>query len=135
MAWPGAAWAIARLVPYIRKARRGSATGSDLQDASAAAALFAYPVVPAGSLRQMWRTPHAPDFKALRIQSLDVVYGALEQASDVPALLAVLDAQGVPYRSQVFAASGHNLLEDHDREAAVAAVIEAIAPEAARRTA
>lgn len=123
LARPGRAWLAGRLKPYLGKPRRtGAGTASDLRDPGAAAGLFSYPVMPLSALVAMWRTPHAPAFERLRCDRLDLLYGEHDQTSDTPALIAQLQARGIPHGAHGFAGSGHNLLEDHDRDAAVAVI-------------
>ncbi len=120
------------LTPWVAKpVRPGRATPVDLCDPAAAARFFQYPTLPLASLMAVWDYPREPDLRALRCETLDVLWGEQEQTSDVPAFLADLDAAGVRFRFQAFPRSGHNLLDDFDGAGAAGAIAAVIAPAAA----
>lgn len=117
------------LVPWVAKpVRPGRTSPVDLCDPAAAARFFQYPTLPLASLMAVWAYPREPDLRALRCETLDVLWGEQEQTSDVPAFLADLDAAGVAYRASTFPRSGHNLLDDFDGTDAAAAIAAVIAP-------
>ena len=66
---------------------------------------------------------------ALKIQSLDILWGQEDQTSDVPSCLAALTANGVAHRPHPYPASGHNLLDDYDGAAAAIAIADVLAPQ------
>jgi carboxylesterase len=116
-------------IPWIAKpVRPGRETCVDLVDPEASRRFFQYPTLPLASLMAVWAYPRDVDFAALRVASLDVLWGEQESTSDVPAFLAALAAAGVPHRARAFPRSAHNLLDDHDGPEAAAAIAEILAP-------
>lgn len=123
------------LLPWVAKpVRPGRATPVDLCDPLAAARFFQYPTLPLASLMAVWAYPREPDLRALRLETLDVLWGEQEQTADVPAFLAELDAAGVPCRAHAFPRSAHNLLDDHDGGAAAEVIAGVLAPPAVVET-
>lgn len=124
---------VRRLGLYVAKpVRPGRATCVDIVDPDEARAFFQYPTLPLSSLLEVWGSPRDVDFKTLRYETLDVVGGAEEQTSDVPAFLAMLDRQGVPYRLHDLPRTAHNVFNDHDKAAAAAIVADILAGQGAR---
>lgn len=118
--------AIARvLMPYVFKpVRPGRATCVDVVDARGALEGFQYPILPLEGLLQLWRCPQDQPLERVQARQLDVLYGALDETSDVARFLADLDARGVPHRRRAFARSAHNPFGDHDAAEAIAAVMD-----------
>ena len=115
------------LFPWVAKpVRPGRTTPADLCDPQAAERLFQYPALPLSSLMAVWGYPRTFDFASLRVASLAVYWGEKEGTADVPAFLAELEAAGVPHTARGFPLSGHNLLDDHDGEAAAAAIVDTL---------
>ncbi|MNS67811.1 Carboxylesterase [compost metagenome] len=113
---------------YIAKpVRPGRATCVDIVDPDEARAFFQYPTLPVSSLLEVWGSPRDVDFSSLRHETLDVIGGAEEQTSDVPAFLAMLDRQGVPYRAHWLPRTAHNVFNDHDKAEAAAIVADVLA--------
>ncbi|MFN3429194.1 MAG: alpha/beta hydrolase [Candidatus Sericytochromatia bacterium] len=124
-----------RLGLYVAKpVRPGRATCVDIVDPDEARAFFQYPTLPLSSLLEVWGSPRDVDFRALAFETLDVVAGEQEQTSDVPAFLAMLDRQGVPYRAHPLARTAHNVFNDHDKAEAAAIVADILAGRGAPAT-
>jgi esterase/lipase len=113
---PALARALSWLLPVYRKPQRpGRPTNTDILDEEAARRAFHYEALPLASLAAMTRVADAQSYDRTRARQVTVLEGAHDETSDIPAFLATLDANGIPYRTRRFARSDHGLLEDHER--------------------
>lgn len=118
--------------PWVAKpTRAGRTLPVDICDPASSQRHFQFPALPLTAVMEIWAYPRMTDFAALKIQSLDVLWGEEDQTSDVPSCLAALDAAGVAHRAHPFPSSGHNLLDDYDGAAAAVAIADVLAPIAA----
>jgi pimeloyl-ACP methyl ester carboxylesterase len=116
------------LSPLIAKPVRANRTlPVDICDPVASAKHFQFPAIPLAALMEIWAYPRVTDFQALRMGTLDVLWGEEDQTADTPSCLAALDVAGVAYTAHPFSASGHNLLDDYDGRAAALAIAERLA--------
>ena len=111
---------MAWLVPVFAKPKRpGRSVAKDTLDPVAASKSFHYPALPSQSLRAQWDMQDLVDIRQARFQDLSILYGEQDVTVDNEAALARLDQYGIPYSSYVYANSGHNVLQDYEKERAV----------------
>lgn len=116
------------LSPLVAKpVRANRVLPVDIADPVASQKHFQFPTIPLAALMEIWKYPRTADFQALKIGSLDVLWGEDDQTSDTPACLAALDAAGMAYTAYPFPSSGHNLLDDYDGRDAALVIAERLA--------
>lgn len=89
---------------------------TDIRDPEAAAKAFHIPAMPPRILFTLWEIQGEADPTRARFRDLNVVYGVHDDTADIPALLAGLKAAGIAHTATPFENSGHNVLQDFDRQ-------------------
>lgn len=108
----------------LKPTRAGRVTNTDTVDPEAARELFHFPAVPIESVKALWDVQDRVDLTRARFETLTLVYGAQDGSVDIGVLRRLLDDRRIPYVPHAFANSGHNVLEDHDKAAAVRVIVE-----------
>ncbi len=106
-----------KLFPYIpKRILPGRTTVSDILDIEAAQNIFQYLAIPTNSLRELSRAQDDFDPSSLNCSKLSIYYGKHELTVDVEHLFNILKENNIKFDSFRFDNSGHNLLEDFERE-------------------
>jgi esterase/lipase len=117
---PGALLLLRGLSPLVAKpVRPGRATWADIRDPAAAKRGLSYAALPPSSIHAQWSLQDQIDIRQASYRSLTIAYGAHDLTVDTGALLRLLDDAGLAYTARSFPASGHNILQDYDKQEAV----------------
>jgi carboxylesterase len=115
------------LVPLFAKPiRPGRVTWSDTCDPEAARAGFSYPTLPTVSLRAQWQLPRLIDLARVHCATLTLLGGEHDRTVDMRMARRLLDCHGLHYAAHTFPRSGHNVLMDYDRDAAIQVVLDVL---------
>ena len=115
----------ATLMPvFVKPQRADRVTNTDTKDPKGAMNSFHFPALASKSLVTVWTMQDQVDLKKISFEELWLLYGAADQTVDMPSTVAALQKLGIDYQERVFANSGHNILEDYDKDAAVQAILD-----------
>lgn len=108
------------LMPVFAKPQRpGRAFRKDTLDPVAAANSFSYPALPTQSLRAQWEMQDQVDIRQARFQDLALLYGRQDITVDNEATVAHLQQNRIAFTKYMYANSGHNVLQDYQKDTAV----------------
>lgn len=116
--------AVALIPVFVKPQRADRVTNTDTRDPEAARRSFHYPALSSRSLVTVWTIQDAVDVTRAAFNALWLLHGGDDQTVDIPATIAALQRMGVAFHERSFARSGHNILEDYDRDAAVQAILD-----------
>jgi carboxylesterase len=113
------------LIPVFEKPRRPNrVTNTDTKDPEAAKRSFHFPTMASPSLVTVWTLQDQVDISQASFHELWLLYGADDQTVDIPGTIATLKRMNISFREKSFPRSGHNILEDYDKDAVVQFVID-----------
>lgn len=116
-----------RVAPFFKKpVMPGRITNVDTLEPLAALGTFHYPALPLHSLKAVWSIQDMTDITRGNFKTLTLLHGEDDRSVDINSLVSLLERNGMPFNKQSFKNSGHNILEDYDREDAVQAVVKAV---------
>lgn len=115
------------IVPLFKKpVRTGRITNVDTRDPEAALRTFHYPILPLHSLKVLWSIQDRIDITKANFKTLTLIYGEDDRSVDIHSLVCLLERERITYKKFLFRSSGHNVLEDYDKEAAVKVIVKVI---------
>lgn len=115
------------IVPLFKKpVRSGRITNVDTRDPDAALRTFHYPFLPLHSLKVLWSVQDMIDITKANFKTLTLMFGEDDHSVDIHSLVRLLDREKIAYNKFSFRNSGHNVLEDYDKEAAVKVIVKVI---------
>lgn len=105
-------------VPLFEKPTRPHrVTNSDTLDPIAALSAFHYPALPINSLKSLWALQDQVSLDALKFESLYLLYGKSDESIDIDDIKKAFNEKNIKYTSSEYENSGHNILEDYDKDA------------------
>lgn len=111
--------ALALIPVFVKPQREGRVTNTDTRDPEGAQNSFHYPALASKSLVTVWTIQDQVDLKDVSVEEFWLLHGADDLTVDMPSTVAALKTVGIKYRQRVFENSGHNILEDFDKDEAV----------------
>jgi len=115
---------VATLIPvFVKPLRPGRVTNTDTKDPVAAMHSFHFPALASHSLVTVWTLQDRVDMKKAAFGELWLLYGADDQTVDIPSTTAALKKMGIAFHERAFPKSGHNILEDFDKDAVVQTIM------------
>ncbi len=112
------------LIPFFSKpVRPGRTAPTDTLDPEAAARCCHYEALPTSSLIASYDLQDLVDLSAVRYETLTILHGEHDVTVDVRALLEQLERASIDHQEILIPNSGHNILEDYEKDAATARIL------------
>jgi esterase/lipase len=103
--------------PYTKKpVREGRVLPIDTRDPVAAEQTFTYLYVPTRSVKAQWDLQDSVHISQAKYNKLVLMFGRDDQTIDREKVEKEFNDLKIPYEEHIFENSGHNILEDYDKE-------------------
>ena len=115
--------AVALIPVFVKPHRPDRVTNTDTKDPEAAKKSFHFSALSSRSLVTVWTVQDLVDIQKSAFNELWLLHGADDETVDIPTTIAALKRMGIAFHERSFPRSGHNILEDYDRDDAIRTVM------------
>ncbi len=111
---------------YAKEATPDRPWATDIADPVMAERAFHQPAMPTNAGVALWDLVDLVDISRARFESLTVIYGVNDDSADIPAFIDILNRNSIPHTALAFERSGHNVLQDFDRDEAARKIVSVL---------